>query len=67
VSADKYIKNFTRKVRASLSFFFNQKEIYLNKRDLKIFNEVLNLSKKTISKKRKKKKNNKFFKKKIFN
>jgi len=67
VSADKYIKNFTRKVRASLSFFFNQKEIYLNKRDLKIFNEVLNLSKKTISKKRKKKKTHKVFSRNILN
>ena len=67
MSADKYIKNFTRKVRANLSFFFNQNEIYLNKRDLKIFNEVLILSKKTVSKKIKKKKTHKVFSRSILN
>ena len=67
MSADKYIKNFTRKFRASLSIFFNQKEIYLNKRDLKIFNEVLNLSKETVSKKIKKKKTHKVFSRNILN
>ena len=63
----KYIKDFTRKIRSSLSFFFNKKEIYLKKKDLTIFNEVLSLSSKINYKEENKKKTHKIFSKNIIN
>jgi putative sugar O-methyltransferase len=67
VQTIKYIKDFTRKIRSSLSFFFNKKEIYLKKKDLTIFNEVLSLSSKINYKEENKKKTHKIFSKNIIN
>ena len=63
----KYIKDFTRKIRSSLSFFFNKKEISLKKKDLTIFNEVLSLASKINYKEENKKKTHKIFSKNIIN